>query len=269
MNTSSTDSGQVWRASIATFNRLLFRHPQDGTLMLALERKATVLNNGTDRVQVRAQPFGGAVRILNPIPLQEILGEIQFDSERSRREADLRILIRPSKWEFLKQYCLRHLESLDDPDLESAPHRELAEEFEETLHVRLKPDQYTVQPLGFVAENKPAPTQNANVRGQATVRLYRIFETQIVDAALCGSMLAASQRISDEALGKLAWNDFQNGGRGRANSTLVLPLQKVIAACLMLPPERRFNKLTVENHELDESVLAILGEVHVPQYERM
>lgn len=236
--------------------------------MLALERKATVMNDGTDRVHVRAQPLGGAVRILNPVPLQEILGEIQFDSERAKREADLRIMIAPSSWELVKRYCLQHLENTDDPDLEAAPDRELAEEFEETLHVNLRPDQYTVRPLGFVAENNPAPTQNANVRGQLTVRLYRIFEVQIIDTALCSRILAASRQYSDQDLGKLAVKDLDSGGRGHANSLLALPLQQVIAAYLKLPPENRFGKLAVEGHELDESVLAVLDEVDVPQYER-
>lgn len=269
MNAASTDSGPVWRASVATYNRVLFQHPQNETPMLALERKASVMNDGTDWVHVRAQPFGGAVRILNPIPLQEILGEIQFDSERSKREGDLRIMIAPSSWEPVKQYCLRHLENTDDPDLESAPDRELTEEFEETLHVNLKSGQYTVRPLGFVAENNPAPTQNANVRGQPTVRLYRIFEVQIVDAALCSMMLAASQRYSDEALGKLALSNLQNGGKGRVNSILTLPLHQVTGHYLALAPETRFRKQRVKNHELDESVLAVLGEVEVPQYERL
>jgi hypothetical protein len=269
MTASSADSGPVWRASVATYNRVVFRHPQDGTPILALERKATVVNGVAGRVQVRAQPFGGAVRILNTIPLQRVVGKIRFDSERSKCERDLRILIAPSMWEALKQYCVEHLAHADDPDLESHPHRELAEEFEEVLNVSLKPDQYTVRPLGFVAENNPTPTRNANVHGQPTVRLYRIFEVQIVDAALCGTMLAASQGSSDEDLGKLAWNDFHNGGRGRANSILALPLGQVIESYLRLPPESRFSKITRENHELDESVLAVLPEVDVPQYERM
>jgi hypothetical protein len=269
MSASSTDSGPVWRASVATYNRVVFRHPQDGTPMLALERKATVMNGVAGRVQVRAQPFGGAVRILNSIPLQEILGEIQFDSDRSKREQDLRILIAPSMWEPLKQYCLQHLAHADDLELESAPHRELAEEFEETLSVHLKPNQYASRPLGFVAENNPVPTQNANVHGQPTVRLYRIFEVQIVDAALCSMMLGAGQRYSDEEIGRLALSNLQDVGKGRANSILTLPLHQVTDSYLALAPEMRFRKLRVENHGLDESVLAILGEVDVPQYERM
>jgi len=52
-------------------------------------------------------------RILDPTSLQEIIGDIQFDSERSKQDQDFRILIPPSKWESVKQYCLRHLENPD------------------------------------------------------------------------------------------------------------------------------------------------------------
>jgi len=56
------------RVSIATSNQVIFPHPENGTLMLALERKATVLKDGN--VNVRAQPFGGGVKILNPKSLK-------------------------------------------------------------------------------------------------------------------------------------------------------------------------------------------------------
>jgi hypothetical protein len=57
-------------------------------MMLALERKVTVLDDGS--VSVRSQPFGGGVRILNEAHLQAIIGEVQFDRERSEHEADFR-----------------------------------------------------------------------------------------------------------------------------------------------------------------------------------
>ena len=254
------------RVSVATLDRVIFREPKTENIMLALERKATLLNNGS--VWVRAQPFGGGVRILDQKHLQEIIGRMEFDSERSKYEADFRILISPSKWELVKQYALQHLEDQDDTELEAVPHRELVEEFEETLGVSMEPDQYTFQPTGFVIENHPVPTDNANVYGQPTVRLYRIFEVEIVDVALCNTMLSANQLYSDHQLGMLALEDFQNGGMGRGNAILTLPLSLVTESYSALPLETRHRKIAIESHELDESVLAILGEVDVPQYER-
>lgn len=45
------------RVSVATYNQVIFRHPEADIMMLALERKATALKDGT--VSVRSQPFGG------------------------------------------------------------------------------------------------------------------------------------------------------------------------------------------------------------------
>ncbi len=251
------------RVSVATYNQVIFPHPENGAAMLALERKATALKDGS--VNVRAQPFGGGVRILNPHPLKEMLGEIQFDSEHSEKEQDFRILIQPSQWDVVKRYCLFHLENPDDTELESTPARELIEEFDETLGVDLKSEQYMLQPIGFVIENNPVWTENWYAQGQLTVRVYRTFNVQIRDESLCKTIVAGNQQISDQEFGKLALD----GGKDRANSVLALPLSLVTEAYLALPPEMRYRRIKVENHELDESVLVILKEVNVPQYQRM
>ena len=255
------------RVSVATFNRVLFTHPQDGNLMLALERQATVRKDGS--LRIRAQPFGGGIHILNPTPLQRIIGKIQFDSERSRHQQDFRILIPPSQWELIKQYCLQHLADEEDLELETLPHRELTEEFTDTINVHLNPSQYTVQPMGFVIENSPVRTDNAYADGQLTVHLYRVFEVQIVDVTLCMVMQSINQLYSDQEIGERARKDFEEGGRGRANTILTLPLDQVTESYLALPPERRYGRITMEGHELDETVLAILPDIDVPQYERL
>ncbi len=262
-------STQELRASVATFNQVLFPHPEDGSVMLALERKATVLKDGS--VSVESQPFGGGIRILNPAPLQKIIGKIQFDSERSKQEQDFRILIPPSKWELIKEYSLHHLE-LDDEDdieLESGPDRELTEEFMETINVKLHAGQYKVQPMGFVIENSPVQSKNDYARGRLTVHLYRIFKVEITDPTLCRIMFGIGQLYSDQDLAELALQDSEHGGPGRANTILTLPLSTVRDAYLALPPAERYKKIVIENHELDESVLAILEGIDVPQYQRV
>ena len=265
MSKRSATHDDLWRVSVATFNRIIFPHPQNGTSMLALERRATA---DGEHARVGAQPFGGGVRILDPARLQELIGEIRYDSERSRAEQDFRILIPPTKWEAVKQYCLHHLANPDDRELEASPDRELAEEFEEDLGIHLDTDQYAIQPVGFVIEDNPVPTKNARASGQLTVRLYRIFDVRIVDAALCAALLSASHRYSDQELARLARQSAPNGGRGRANSVLTLPLSTVRESYLALPAEARCRKLSVDGHELDESVLAILMDIDVPHYQR-
>ena len=160
------DTTKQLRVSVATYNQVIFPHPEDGVMMLALERKATVLKDGS--VSIRSQPFGGGIRILNPTPLQAIIGKIQFDSERSKQEQDFRILIPLSKWELIKDYCLHHLEFEEEEDieLEFEPDRELTEEFMEAINVKLNPGQYTVQPLGFVVDNSPVRSKKDYALGQ-------------------------------------------------------------------------------------------------------
>ena len=251
------------RVSVATYDQVIFPHPEHGTTMLALERKATVLKDGS--VNVRAQPFGGGVKILDSSSLEEMLGELQFDCNRSKQEQDFRILIPPTKWDEVRQYCLRHLEDLADNELESSPVRELVEEFEETLGIDLKPEQFTFQPIGFVIENNPVWTENWYARGFPTVRVYRTYSVQLLDTALCQTLLAASMEVSDQMLGMRALENET----GRANSVVALPLNSVTKAWLALPPELRYRKINVDGYDLDESVLAVLGDVDVPQYQRM
>ncbi len=253
---------------MATLDRVIFTNPQNGTLMLAMERKATVVGAERNKVHLRAQLFGGGVHILDLNSLQAIIGPVQFDSDRSRMEQDFRILIRPSDWESVKRFCFEHLDNPNDTHLESVPHRELFEEFGDALNIHLQPDQYTVQPTGFVVENDPTPTDNPYARGQPTVRLYRIFDVCIIDDTLCTGMLAASQHDSDRAVELRALEDFQSGGKGRANSILALPLQLVTQSYLAIPPELRYRAIRIQNHVLDESVLAVLEGIEVPQYQR-
>ncbi len=255
------------RASVATYNRVLFQHPDTGMAMLALERQGTVLEDGS--INVRGQPFGGGVHILNPTPLQKIIGKIQYDSERSKNEQDFRILIPPSKWELIKEYCLRHLKDEEDIDLETEPDRELIEEFFETIKAKINPGQYTVQPQGFVIENNPVRSENAYARGQLTVHLYRIYEVQILDPVLSRILLTISQMYADQDVAALAQQNLDNYGQGRFNTVLTLPLESVMGTYLALGPEERYREITVEQHVLDESVLAILPDVDVPQYQRM
>jgi hypothetical protein len=257
------------RVSVATLDRVVFTHPQDGTSMLALERKASLISEPGHSARVRAQPFGGGVRILNPDALQSLIGPIRFDSARSQAEQDFRILIPASDWEDVKLFCLQHLGNPHDAHLESSPDRELVEEFAEVLGEHLERDQYRYQPGGFVIENHPVPTTNAYARGQPTVRIYRIFEVHIEDERLCAGILGASQQVSDQDLARLALEDLQNGGKGRANALLALPLSLVCDSYLALAPKMRYRLITVAGHQLDESVLAILDDVEVPQYQRV
>jgi len=258
------------RVSVATLVRVLLQSPADGDLRLALERKATLHaaeNGGV--VEVKSQPFGGAVRILDLMKLRGLIGSFHFDSERSRSEQDFRIFVRPSEWETIRGYCFEHFNRVDDPILETDPGRELTEEFGDALKMSLKPNQYSQRPIATVVEDDPAPTENVHARGFPTARVYRIFEATIPDSPLAQAMLENSASISDQDLCELTLKDARNGGQGRANAILALPLKRLTDHYLALPPQERNASILFEQNRLDETVPAILEGITVPKYQRL
>jgi len=258
------------RVSVATLVRVLFEHPRDGHLMLALERKATLHEAENGRViEVKSQPFGGAIRILNLGALHKLISDFHFDSERSRSEQDFRIFIRPSDWSAVREFCIEHFSRVDDPILETDPGRELTEEFADALKINLKPDQYIHKPVATIVENEAAPTENIHAQGLLTVRVYRIFETHITDPSLAITMLENSESLSHQDLYRLALNDAQNGGKGRANAVLALPLRRISEVYLAISPNERNAPILFEKNRLDETVSAILDEIAVPKYQRL
>jgi len=258
------------RVSVATMVRVLFEDPRDGELTLALERKATLFKaEGGPAIEVIAQPFGGAIRILDLRKLRDRIGDFHFDSEESRSEQDFRIFIRPSDWSVVREFCIQHFSRVDDSILESAPTRELAEEFADALKISLKPDQYILKLVGTVAEDDPTPTENIHARGYPTARVYRIFEARILDTSLSHAIIVNSESYSNQDLHELALENARNGGKGRANAILTLPLKLISDVYLTIPPEARNTPISFEDHHLDESIAAILEGVTVPKYRRL
>lgn len=258
------------RVSVATLVRVVFQHPVSGEWMLALERKATLREAEHEHiVEVKSQPFGGAIRILDVNAIHDLIGDFHFDSERSRSEQDFRLFIQPSSWSVLREFCIQHLSRVDDSILETDPTRELVEEFTDALKVNLQPEQYTCKPVGTVVENDPVPTENIRAQGIPTVRVYRIFEAHILESELQQFMVTNSEGISHNDLCELALDDFQNGGKGRANAVLALPLGQITEAYQAMPPKERNAPILFGKHYIDETVSAILDEVPVPKYQRL
>ena len=255
------------RVSVATLARVVFVNPEDGDIALALEHKAT-LHTDEDELHVvaKAQPFGGAVRILNFDRLRALAGGFHFDSERSRSEQDFRIFIQPSEWEIVRDYCLQDFGHGEETDLESDPARELVEEFDDALGVELRPEQYKVKPAGTILENEPVRTKNVHAAGIGTVRIYRVFEVQIIDQALAQTMLTNSRNHSSQALRDLALENAWKGGRGRANAMLVVSMRRIRDAYMALSPDKRGEPLLFENTILDGNVPAVLEDIDVPKY---
>jgi hypothetical protein len=91
----------------------------------------------------------------------------------------------------------------------------------------------------------------------------------IVDLALARAMLQNSLGISNQDLTALALADAQNGGKGRANAVLALPIQHIREAYLAMSPEDRNAPILLENNRLDETVPALFEGISVPKYQKL
>ena len=263
-------SNPRWRVSVATLDRVVFQGTRGAPQMLILERTATL---GRDKAPnssiVWAKPFGGAVHILDVEALRQQIGDFEFDSQRSRSEQDFRILVPAVAWDKVKQFCLLHLVKPDDAIIETSPQRELAEEFMDALRINLEPGQVFSRTAGFVVENTPAPTGNLYGPGVPTVRIYHIFEVNILESSIRTALLENSNRYSDLDLQAMVAADAVHGGKGRANAALALQLHTVINSYLKIPLLQRAKSLTVDGHLFETSVIAVLENVDAPQYERL
>jgi hypothetical protein len=257
------------RVSVAALVRLLLTDPKDGRSLLALERKATLQEQGSSgAVQITVQPFGGALRILDVSLLREAIGSFHFDSERSRAERDFRVFIRPDAWVALQAFCLQQLAGSNGSAMESDPTRELEEEFFSTMQMRLAPEQWTCKTLGSVIEGISASAAPVHSRGVVSARIFQVFEARIVDAALTSAIISASQRHSNHELETLAREDGLRGGRGWANTVLTLAWEPLLTLYRSLPPAVLNKAIPYLEHRLDETVAAILEGVGVPKYRR-
>jgi hypothetical protein len=255
------------RVSVATLVRVLFEKPGEGHLWLALERKATLRQSGNRQaVEVKAQPFGGAIQIYDLSGFRDLIGEFRFDSERSRSEQDLRIYIKPSDWERVRDTCLQLFNDSDDSILEDNPNRELIEELADSLKILVRPEQTVCKPVATLVEDHPRPTANIHAKGQLTSRIYRVFEVTVTDQSLADNLEINSRRFSNQDLVGLALADYKVGGKGRANAVLALPLEKVRQAYLAVTPEERDAPVEWVGHRLDETVAAIMEGIKVPRY---
>jgi hypothetical protein len=248
------------RVSVATLVRVLFYHPENGQTMLVLERTATLREiEGRSEITVRAKPFGGAVRLINPQALRKVIGNFHYDSEQSCQENDFRILIDTASWKKVMDICRQQLNGTEKRILDSSPMRELTEEFEDTLHVRLTPGQYDLKPFGIVVEATPVETDSVRAEGFPTARVYYLFEARIGASEIITMLLDNHKRYSDEDLEKMAWEDARRGGRGRANAILALKLDELKDVYRSIPIERRHDPIKVGSHQLDGNVWAVLG----------
>jgi hypothetical protein len=258
------------RVSVASLVAVLFESPDKGRLMLALERAATLqAGEGQSDIAVTTKPFGGAVRLTSPFALKDVIGDFHYDSDRSRQEGDFRVLTNPASWQMIKGICREQATTTGESILDPGPERELAEEFEDCLKIRITPDQYDLQRRDLVVEEIALATDNMRARGVPTVRVYYIYEARIKSAELINRILLADrQRYSDEHLREMAREDSRRGGRGKANAIVALALDDVVDAYISMPREKRSEPVRVGQYQLDGNVPAVLQNIDHPRYQR-
>ena len=248
------------RVSVAVLVRLLFNNPGDGKIMLVLERTANLQPiEGNLEVLVRAKPFGGAVMLLNPQALQDMIGHFNYDSEKSRQERDFRIMIQPSSWKKIKKICRDHFHGTEKGILDDSPVRELEEELQDSLAVKIKADNFKLRLTNMIIENVPQKTKNMRARDFSTFRIYYIYEALLQDPKLITMVLENSKGYSDKDLHELAYQDKRQGGRGRANAVLALPLDEVFEKYRSVSNDNRRRSMYFKEHLLDGNVWAIIA----------
>ena len=258
------------RVSVGALVKVLLENPENGQTMLALERIATLREiNGKPEVIVKAKPFGGGVQITNQQALTEHIGNFNYDSERSREEKDFRVMVHPNSWEKIKDICKEHFQDKEKGIIDTSPDRELAEEFKDSLKIKITPNIYNLKSKGIVIENLPTKTDNVRVHSIYTVRIYFLYEAEIISPEIIEMMLTNSKQYSDRDLQNFAFEDYKNAGKGRANAILALNLNELMNKYKSLSIERLNNPVSIEEYKLDSNVLAILNGIDHPKYQHI
>jgi hypothetical protein len=249
------------RVSVAPLARTILLDPESGQIMLILERKATVTDHARPHdVQVRAQPLGGASEILDPAALREHIGHLHYDSEESAEKRDFRILIRASEWEDLQRFVAHCFLHPGHSPFETEPHREVAEELENTLGLEITPSFFQTRAISPLVQNEPTSGCAPSSGQKQTVRLYHIHNVEITHAPLVRAILRQSREMTDEKLAEQARRDLQSGqlDSGRANAPLALPLEAMLEEIQQSPGELSRSILQIAGREMYENVLAVL-----------
>jgi len=223
--------------------------------MLVLERTAS---RRGDRIEVKAKPVGGGIQILDLTAMHARIGSFQFDSQRSRAEADFRIFIPPHQKESVIAFCLDQFRGTRSAVLDILPERELVEELHDSLGVQVSLSQFKMQWLKAVVETEAVPSSSPRARDVKTHHIYTIYQLEVLDSTLAQALLANSEYYTDADLVQRAQTDLSRGGWGRANAVLALPWQILQQSYLHIPSSERGSDQRLLEHTLTGSVRHLL-----------
>ncbi|MFZ0455919.1 MAG: hypothetical protein WAM24_19380, partial [Ignavibacteriaceae bacterium] len=186
------------------------------------------------------------------------IGEFNYDSELSKQEKDFRVLVRPESWVKIKGICREHLTGLEKTVIDISPNRELSEEFEDSLRIKLTSENYYLKLLGMAIEEKPDETENIRSKGIPTVRVYYIYLAEIISSGIIKMMLANSKQYSDNDLRKIAMEEKRKGGKERVNAGLTLEPDELGAIYSSLQFKRNNEPVYFGQHRLSGNVPVII-----------
>jgi hypothetical protein len=167
-------------------------------------------------------------------------------------------MINPDQWEKMKEICRDHLNFEEDGIINSSPVRELTEEFEDSLGVRITSDDYHLTSRKMLVEEKLTKTENVNAMGIPTKRTYYLFDAMLTDLRIIKMMIDNDALYSDLDLRNMANEDARRGGKGRANAVLTLSLDKLTELYRSSRKGSGESNIMYEGHQLDGNLPAIL-----------
>lgn len=256
------------RVSVANLVKLTFIQPGNRRKKFALERTATIMDDGGHVAIIKVKPFGGGVQIKDMDAFCKEVGEFHFDSQSSWKERDFRIYINSNRFTSLTQFCSNHLPG-QSAILESTPSRELGEEFYDTLGIELVAEHYLINWSRIVVQDTPLPSGNPRSKRHPTARVYSIHDVQVVDPEVIRSLIYSNRNHSNEDLIGVAKSAYLSGRPGRANAALVLDYDELVAAYPELPWIDGDQVARYKGYNLEANVFAVLDGVDTEKYRNL
>ena len=223
-------------------------NPDSGEKLALFERVVKISAEGKASVQL--QPIGGAAAILNPLALEAVAGQFNFDSQSSAQESDLRLYIRPEHWPVFRDLISQEFSKQNPAIIENSPSREIQEELGDLLGITINNEALKLQRIGCHFQDNPE-SSTRNTQGQ-TVRVFSIDEVTINCPNLAANILAYCTDNTIEKQVAAAISD----GISKSSSICTVPLKQVIQAVSAQDSAQRGKTIPVENQVLANNVYA-------------
>jgi hypothetical protein len=200
-----------------------------------LERKVEIGKKGLD---MRAQPLGGGIAVLNVEALSKITGGFNWEDQKVARERDLRIYVNPDSWTFVRELLTTSfLDTLPGaPIVETTPVRELQEEIGDAAGVEVSESSMNISFAGLVFQD-PGCGAVAAKSSTPTARVFSVFDVVITDPALADTIMREASRPDSELIAEVTRRHEALAGREpthdaerpKLSSLCAIPVKELLA----------------------------------------